>query len=565
MADWVSVESGYLLQRNRIPTMITRRKFGRDFALGVAAAASVESLNASAQEEAALGAVRGEPTAEKAGMEILAAGGNAIDAVVASALVAAVVVPHQTGIGGYGGHATLAVDGGRKITSIDFNSMAPAAMRADTFAPDADGKVAGQKNMYGWLAAGVPGILAGLELALNRYGTKHFREVVQPAIRLAKNGFPFGGAGVALKLGAKRLGEDPGSRELYFRDGKPLEATDRYSNPDLARLLESLSQDNSVESFYRGDIAKRIAAAFAANGGIVTAADMAAYQAREVEPLKMAWGDWTIHTAPLTAGGATILEAMMLLQELKWAERDPAAADTVQLQVEAFRYAWQDRLEYLGDPEHVKDKRAEFIKLLSESYYWVAARGIAQAIKMKHPLPVRVTTRPDQGTIHLSAVDKAGNLAALTLTHGGSFGSGVTVSGLGLTLGHGMSRFDPHPGHPNGPGPHKRPLNNMCPTIVAKNGRPVVAVGARGGRKIPNAVAEVLLGLVARGQTLPDAAAAPRMHTEGTLAVSFERAWPTAPLEELKQRGYAVSTAASATISAVGLTDDPSRFVVAMR
>jgi gamma-glutamyltranspeptidase/glutathione hydrolase len=161
--------------------------------------------------------------------------------------------------------------------------------------------------------------------------------------------------------------------------------------------------------------------------------------------------------------------------------------------------------------------------------------------------------------------DRQGNLAALTLTHGGSFGARVTVPALGLTLGHGMSRFDPHAGHPNAPGPHKRPLHNMCPTIVSKSGRPMFAVGARGGRKIPNAVTEVLLQLVARGKALPDAVAAPRLHTEGTLPVNFEKAWSASHLDALKDRGYAVTTAASATVSAVGVASEPQGFVAAMR
>jgi gamma-glutamyltranspeptidase/glutathione hydrolase len=291
---------------------------------------------------------------------------------------------------------------------------------------------------------------------------------------------------------------------------------------------------------------------------LVTAADLAAYQAREVEPLKMSWGDWTIHTAPLTAGGATVIETLLLLQELKWAERDPAAADTVMSQVEAFRYAWQDRLELFGDGVALD-------RVLSPAHIRASGAKIEQAVASKRPLPVRVTSRPDQGTIHLSAADRQGNFAAWTLTHGGAFGARVTVPGLGLTLGHGMSRFDPHPGHPNGPGPHKRPLHNMCPTIVTKNGKAVFAVGARGGRKIPNAVAEVLLQLVARGASLADAVSAPRLHTEGTLAVNLERTWLAGHLAALKNRGYNANTAASATVSAVGLSDALPRFISAMR
>ena len=399
-------------------------------------------------------------------------------------------------------------------------------------------------------------------MAAERYGTKPLRELLQPAIALAREGFVFGaGAATALKASAKQLAADPASQALYFRNGEPLAAAEHYRNPDLAKLLESLASANSAEPYYRGEIAEHIAAAFAKNGGLVTKDDLAVYRAREVEPLKLAWGPWTICTAPLTAGGATIIRALSLLQALKWAEREPATVDTAQLQVEAFRYAWQDRLQFLGDPQA---GNVPLERLLDPTTIRTAAGQIEKAVAAKQPLPVRVTSRPDQGTINLSVADRQGNLVAVTLTHGGSFGARVTVPGLGLTLGHGMSRFDPHAGHPNAPGPHKAPLHNMCPTIVAHQGRPVFALGARGGRKIPNAVAEVLLQLVARGKSLTDAVAAPRMHTEGTLAVSFEKAWPTTQSEELKIRGYNVTTAASATVSAAGI-DEAGNLVSAMR
>ena len=541
---------------------VSRREFVQHTAAGALGLAVAGGAVATAADEEQVGVIRGEPTAEKVGLQVLASGGNAIDAAVAAALAAAVVAPHQTGIGGYGGHMTLALAGTGRIASIDFNSAAPAAATSDMYPLDASGKVAGQANMYGWRAAGVPGILAGLELALKRFGTKPFREIVQPAINLARDGFPFSAAAAAARASAKQLGADPGSAALYLRDGKPLAATDHYSNPDLAKLLESLASDNSVESFYRGDIAQRIAAAFKADGGLVTAADMAVYQAREVQPLSLAWNDWTIHTASLTAGGTTMLQAIRILQRLKWADRDPAAADTLQLQVEAFRYAWQDRLQFFGDPNHAD---VPLDRLLGDAHAKAAAEEIERAVAAKQPLPVRTTTRPDQGTISLSACDRQGNLVAVTLTHGGSFGARVTVPGLGLTLGHGMSRFDPHAGHPNAPGPGKRPLNNMCPTIIAQSGKPRFAVGARGGRKIPNTVAEVLLQIVARGKDLAAAVTAPRLHTEGQLALSFEKDWPAAQSAALKDRGYTVTTAASATVSAVGLVDSAGRFVSAMR
>lgn len=553
---------------------LNRREFGEQ-ALAVGAALAV-AQSAAGQEERAKGVISGEPTAEKVGQRVLAEGGNAVDAIVAAAFVAAVVVPHQTGIGGYGGHMTVAMnpqpakagggaavkaDPGQVVACIDFNSMASAAAREDMFAFDANGKVVGQKNLHGWLAAGVPGIPAGLDLAARRFGTFPLKTLLEPAIGLAEDGFPLGPAAAPLRSASMQLAADPGSLALYFRDGKPLEAKDHYQNRDVARMLRGLAADGSVESFYRGEVAERIAAAFAANGGQVTKEDLAAYQARETRPQSALWGEWTIHTAPLTAGGTTTLHAMLLLKELGWAERDPASADTLQLQVEAYRQAWQDRLELFGDPSQVA---VPLDRLFDAAEMRKAAGQIEQAVAKRQPLPVRVTSRPDQGTIHLSAADAQGNFAAVTLTHGGAFGARVTVPGLGLTLGHGVSRFEPRAGHPNSPGPHKRPLNNMCPTVVMKGGRAVAAVGGRGGRKIPNAVGDVLLQLVARQRQLADAIAQPRLHTEGTLAISLERMWPAELAEEMKRRGYQVATANSATVSAVA-RDGSGLLVAAMR
>jgi gamma-glutamyltranspeptidase/glutathione hydrolase len=542
----------------------TRRTFQtRCLAAGLSAwcsAATGAPHPSAAPAEAPVGAVRGEPTAEEAALAILKRGGNVADAIVTAAFTAAVAAPHQTGLGGYGGHAVLAFDGGQRVVAVDFNSMAPAAARPSMFPLDAQGDVVDQQNMYGYRAAGVPGIPAGLQLILSRFGTRPLGEVLKPAIALAEEGFPLGGAAAALRASAAQLGEDAPSRALYFREGRPLAANDRFRNPELARLLQEMAEAGTVETFYRGKAARQIAAAFRAQGGLVTEADLAAYEARLVEPLTWTWGDWTVWTAPLTAGGLTVVHILKLLQALRWESRPPDDADACQLQVEAMRWAWQDRLQYLGDGAEAKAR-----ELCSERVLAAAATTIAQAVARRQPLPVRTTSRPEIGTIHLSAVDRDGNFAALTLTHGGAFGARVTVPGLGLTLGHGMSRFDPHPEHPNAPGPHKRPLNNMCPTIVAHRGRPVLALGARGGRKIPNALVEVLLGLVVRGQSLAQAVAAPRLHTEGTLRVFCEPTWPAASREALAARGYQVQTLPSAIVSAVGWHDRQQPPETAMR
>jgi gamma-glutamyltranspeptidase/glutathione hydrolase len=214
------------------------------------------------------------------------------------------------------------------------------------------------------------------------------------------------------------------------------------------------------------------------------------------------------------------------------------------------RLAWRDRLTLLGDPDFANVPVA---RLLSEDYARESAERIMAAVQAGKFLAHPVTPRWQTGTIHLSAADRYGNFAALTLSHGNGFGACVTVEGLGLTLGHGMSRFDPHPDHPNAPGPGKRPLHNMVPTIVTHDGKPVLAIGGTGGRKIPNALLEVLTHFVVLGQPLAAALAAPRLHTEGDATLAFEKARPAVESDGLRRLGYTVKTAGSANMSGVAL------------
>jgi gamma-glutamyltranspeptidase/glutathione hydrolase len=324
---------------------------------------------------------------------------------------------------------------------------------------------------------------------------------------------------------------------LLFKDGEPLQAGATYRNPDLAKMLEKLASENSVASFYRGDIARHIAAEFQKHGGQVTPRDLAAYRAREVEPLGLDWRGFTIRTAPLTAGGLTVLQALSILKMLDW-DGAPAGPMKTHAFVEALRVAWNDRLRLLGDPEKTQVP-AE--RLLSEKYASEMAARVQAATKERKPLPSRTESRAQTGTVHLNSVDGEGSMVALTLTHGGSFGACITVEGLGLILGHGMSRFDVQPAHPNAPGPGKRPLNNMCPTIVLRGGKPVLALGAAGGRMIVNAVFSVLAQFAGVGASAERAIAAPRLHTDGNLALTVDVPTPEADVEFLKSIGYRVT------------------------
>ena len=483
------------------------------------------------------GLVVSQSEAAETGMEILAAGGNAVDAAIAAALVGCVVNVSKCGIGGYGGHMVIGLPDG-KATAIDFNSAAPAAARADMFPLSKNGSVKGNINERGWLAAGVPGTLAGLQLALEQYGTLPWERILQPAIRWSRNGFPLPASYTFWRNPTQpKVPLDPASARLFSRNGKPLKKGETYRNPDLADMLQQLSENGSAETFYRGQIGQRIAQAFQKNGGIVTAEDMASYQAREVTPVFLEWSGCTIATAPLTAGGLTVLQAIASLKAVDWDALLKEEPGSTQAWLEALRIAWGDRLELLGDPLHI-DVPIE--RLLSEQYAQQSADKIKKAIAEKHAVPVASDGRTGGGTLHVSAVDAGGTMVAVTLTHGNSFGAQVAVDGLGLILGHGMSRFDPVPGRPNSVAPGKRPLHNMCPTIVFREGRPVLALGATGGRSIPNAIFQVLLSVIGEGTSLEEAARVPRLHTEGGMNIHAEAGVSKADIKHLEQIGYKI-------------------------
>lgn len=530
-----------------IPTVLSRRHFLAQTGGMLAASSWVRAELRPASEN---GHVVGEPVVEGIGAKILADGGNAVDALIATALAGAITQPHQTGIGGYATHGMFAMDGGRRIAALDANTMAPVAFTKDIFKPDAQGRVPDARNYHGWLSTGVPGVIAGLKLALDEFGTMSFGDVLAPAIRLAREGFqlPASLAGTMARMKAS-FEKDAGTARLYLPGGAAPAAGSLFKNPQLADVLDTLAKANSIEPFYRGDIAQCIAEGFSKNGGLVTKEDLAAYRARWVEPLRLAWGGHTIHTPPLGCGGITVLQMLAILKALKW-DTIPDGRERLVLRVEAMRLAWRDRLTLLGDPDFGDVPQA---KLLSEDYAAECAEKIRAAVKSGQILEPGFKTSTQGGTLNFSASDKHGNIATLTLTHGDGFGAHVTVDGLGLTLGHGMSRFDPRPDHPNAPGPRKRPLHNMVPMLITKGSQPVVAIGGRGGRRIPNAMLEFLTQHVVRGRPFGESLASPRLHTEGGKLVEHQKAWPKPSIDALNKAGYSVKTGGSATLSGVAL------------
>lgn len=461
-----------------------------------------------------MGAFASDPPIVAAGEQILLEGGNAIDAAVGAAFAAGIILPSKTGIGGYGGAMTLALANG-KVTSIDFNSAAPAAARGDMFALDANGNVVGRKNFRGWLAAGVPGTCAGLQMALERYGSKSLREVLQPAIVLA-------------------------------RDTKKV---DRYVNfSALAKTLATFADRNSVDSFYRGDMAQETAAAFEKNGGLVTAKDLAAYQAQEVEPYSISWGDYRIYTAPLGACGLLTLQALNILKALKWERSKDSPEEATHARLEALRLAWKDRAEFYGDPRLAE---VPLKRLLSNDHAQEQARLVRSAVKEKKALSLKLERIEQIGTLNISVVDQHGNFVAMTLTQGSSYGAQVSVDSLGMVLGQGMARFDPRPGYPNSIAPHKRPVHNMAPCILFQDKKPIVAVGAAGGTKIPNSLYDFFSHYIGRRKSMEDALAQPRMNCVGLPVVTLEKAWPKNESDYLAKIGFKVNQGVGAITSAV--------------
>lgn len=526
------------------------RSFTRRDALkltGAAAASALLAPRALAAPPSSPGVVVGDPVAARAGERVLRDGGNAIDAAIAAAFTACICSPSKCGLGGYGGHAVIGLAGGKKIAAIDFNSTAPAAARPDMFPLEPNGRVRGNINSIGWLAAGVPGTLAGLELALTRYGTRSLRAMIGPALALCEEGVHVAPVKGIDDTDASRNDPRPDSEQLANAN-LPRE---KQRNLAQARLLRTLAERNSTDSFYRGDLAATLAAAFQRNGGLVTKADLAAYRARELAPVTTDWNGLTLHTAPLPASGALILEALAILKALDWPRL--GAPERLHAKLEALRIAWADRLRTWGDPDHVA---VPLEALLSPAHAAASAARIATALRTRQPVALDVTPSRAGGTVNVSAVDRAGNMIAITLTHGGGYGARVLVPELGIVLGHGMSRFDPRPGFPNSAGPGKRPITNMCPTLVSRAGQPVFAVGGAGGTRIPNSIFEVLLQTVALGAPLSAALASPRLDCTGTLALDLAKAHSAEDEALFKKLGYTVKRAPSAYVSAVAF--DPA-------
>ena len=467
--------------------------------------------------------------ASRAGVEIMQAGGNAVDAAVATGFALAVVHPQAGNIGG-GGFLLLRTSAG-DTHFIDFREKAPAAATENMYL-DAHGNVIENLSIVGYKSFGVPGSVAGLVYAEKKYGKLSLEKVIAPAIKLARDGFPLAYEDARDLRTDEYLAQFPDSRRIFQRDGKFYQPGEILKQPELARTLERIAK--SPDDFYHGALARELAAAIQKNGGLITAADLAAYEVKEREPVRGTYRGYDIISAPPpSSGGAGLIEILNILEGFDLTKFGNRSAEAIHLTSEAFRRAFFDRADFMGDPDFSK---VPVPQLIDKKY----AAAWRETIDPKHASPSAELKRPPfegleqvadshaiairepENTTHYSVVDAEGNAVSVTTTLNDSFGSRATAQGLGFLLNDEMDDFASKQGVPNGYGliqgpanaigPGKRPLSAMTPTIVLKDGKLFLVLGSPGGPTIITTVANILMGVVDFGLDIQEAVNAPRFH-----------------------------------------------------
>ncbi len=471
--------------------------------------------------------------ASDAGVEIMKAGGNAVDAAVAVGFALAVTHPEAGNIGGGGFMLFRRANG--EVHFLDYREKAPSKATADMYL-DKDGNVIADMSTVGYAAIAVPSSVAGLAYAEKNWGKLTLQQVMAPAIRLARDGFVLDYA-TAKDLQDDKLAKFPESRRIFQRDGNFYQQGDVFKQPELAHTLERIAKN--PDDFYHGDMARELAAAMQKGGGLITAEDLATYDVKERQPIRGTYRGYDIISAPPpSSGGVALVEILNILEGYDLAKQGDRSAESIHLTAEAFQRAFFDRTEFMGDPDFSKIPVAQLI----DKRYAAAWREtiplhkatLAGDVKRPaifsqldqyaaaHPQPNVV--RESENTTHYSVVDPEGNAVSVTTTLNGSFGSFVTAEGLGFLLNNEMDDFAAKQGVPNmygliqGPanavGANKRPLSAMTPTIVLKDGQLFLVLGTPGGPTIITTVANVLMGVVDYGMNIQESVNAPRFHNQ---------------------------------------------------
>ncbi len=495
-----------------------------------------------------------EATASRVGLEILEQGGNAVDAAVAVGFALAVTLPRAGNLGGGGFMLVHRARDGRTV-ALDYREQAPRAAHRDMFL-DAEGAVDTDKARYSHQAVGVPGTVAGLALALDRFGSMRLRDVVAPAIRLAEEGIVVSRElADSLQRRQERLARWPATARIFLKaDGSPYRAGERLVQTDLAWSLRRIAEHGAA-AFYEGAIADRITASMGSHGGLITADDLAGYRAVVREPVRGTYRGYHIASMPPpSSGGAHLVQMLNILAGYPIAFLGHNSADTIHLMTETMKLAYADRSRHLGDPDFW-DVPLE--ALTSEAYAQALRRRIdvrraTPSERVSPGSPAAAYESPD--TTHFSVTDGAGNVVSNTYTINFSFGTGIVAEGTGILLNNEMDDFSAKPGVPNAYGliggeanaiePGKRPLSSMTPTIVFKDGEPYLATGTPGGSRIITTTLQIIMNVVDHGMNIAAATAAPRFHHQWLPDIlRVEQGFSPDTLSLLYARGHRIEPA----------------------
>lgn len=491
-----------------------------------------------------------ERHATDVGVKVLESGGNAVDAAVAVGFALAVTHPSAGNIGG-GGFILLRLADGR-TTFIDFRERAPGAASRNMYL-DATGK-ATQDSVVGYRASGVPGTVRGLEYASKKYGKRPWAELVRPAAELAAKGFALSYA-QAQSLHSRGLDQFPESRRIFQRNGKFYEPGETLVQPELGRTLDRIAR-LGANDFYEGETAQLLAKDMKEHGGLITVEDLKQYKAIERKPLEGSYRGYQIVTAPPpSSGGVGILQMLGMLEGTGYEKGGAGSASVVHYMTEAMRRYFADRAEHLGDPDFVK---VPVSAMLDPKYIGRLRASIdpERATPSEQVHAGKFNGSESYETTHFSVADDQGNIALVTYTLNGGYGSKVTATGLGFLLNNEMDDFAPKPGEANMYGliqgeanaiaPHKTPLSSMTPTLVLQNGKPVLALGSPGGPTIINTVLEVIVNVLDFKMNVQDAVNWPRFHHQWMPdQLSLEPGYSPDTVALLESRGYKVRRAGS--------------------
>ena len=488
-------------------------------------------------------------SASEVGAEILRKGGNAVDAAVATGLALAVVLPRAGNLGG-GGFMVVYLKDKDKTVTIDYREKAPSAAHRDLFL-DKEGNYDKQKAQFSLLSAGVPGTVAGLHQALIKYGTMTWKEVLEPSIKLAEEGFavPHDLANIlASPRYKKRLSSNEAAAKSYYKSDKSnYQAGEILKLPDLAWTLKQLS-NNGPDAFYKGEIAKKIVKEMERNGGLISAEDLKNYMPIERPPVEGTYKEFKIVSMPpASSGGIHLIQMLNMIEEFPIKDMGFGSAGSIHILAEVMKRAYADRSKHLGDmdfynvPFSLMSK--EYSSFLNESIS-VNSRTASKDVFAGDPYPYE---SPD--TTHFSVMDQYGNAVSNTYTLNFSYGSGIMIPGTGMLMNNEMDDFSSKPGIPNGYGllgseansiqANKRPLSSMTPTIIFKDNKPYLVLGSPGGSRIITTVLQVALNVMEHDMNVAQAVNSPRIHHQWLPEVlMMEKGFGPDTEKLLQEKGY---------------------------